>query len=472
MKPGLAPVAPVLAALTLSGCSLAPAYHRPQAPVPAAWPTGTAYPQAREAVRPGLPWTELVSDAKLRTLITRALADNRDLRSTLASVLSARAQYRVQRAAQLPTLTGGAATTVTRSGGDTAERYSADIGISAFEIDLFGRVRNLTQAALETYLASEEGARATRIALIAETATAYATMAADQELLALARETEASAQRTLKINRSLHAAGLAGMLDVHQAETTLEQARADVASNETQVAQDRNALVLLVGGPVEEALLPGPLAVVGQGIAPVPAGLTSDILLERPDVLQAEHQLKAANADIGAARAAMFPKISLTAAIGVASSALSSLFGSNGFTWNAAPSASMPIFGGSTRGNLDYSKAQRDKYLADYEGAIQTAFREVADALARAGTMDEQVRAQRALVVASQKSYALADRRYRAGIDPFLTALTSQRSLYSAQKTAIATELAAVANRITLYRVIGADFRADAPAAPAAPANP
>lgn len=453
-----------LTALLLSGCSMAPRYERPAPPVPAQWPTGTAYPQADEAARPGLPWAELVSDPKLRTLVNRALANNRDLRATLAGVLSARAQYRVQRAAQLPTVQGAGATSVTRSSGSTNERYSADIGISAFEIDLFGRVRNLTQAALETYLASEEGARATRIALIAETATAYATLAADQELLTLARETAASAQRTLKLNRTLHTAGLRSMLDVHQAETTLEQALADVAKGETQVAQDRNALVLLVGGPVEDGLLPASLAELGRGIAAVPAGLSSDILLERPDVLQAEHQLKAANANIGAARAAMFPKISLTAAVGVASSALSSLFKNDGFTWNAAPSASLPIFGGPTRGNLAYSKAQRDKYLADYDYAIQTAFREVSDALARAGTIDEQARAQRALVVASRKSYALADQRYRAGIDPFLTALTSQRTLYSAQKTAIATELAAVENRITLYRVIGADFREPVPA--------
>jgi outer membrane protein, multidrug efflux system len=398
-----------------------------------------------------------VQDARLKTVIERALANNRDLRVALANVQSARAQYRVQRAAQLPTVTADAGASFTRQNDMRQNSYSADVGFSAFEIDLFGRVRSLTESALETYLATEEGARATRITLIAETATAYATLAADQELLILSRQTQASAQRTLDLIRSLNAAGLTGKLDVRQAETTVEQAASDVAANLTQVAQDRNALDLLVGAPVEDALLPASLDSLIAGVATVPAGLSSDILLQRPDVLQAEHQLKAANADIGAARAAMFPTISLTSAIGVASSALSSLFTGNAFAWSASPSASLPIFGGANRGNLDYSKAQRDLYLAQYEKAIQTGFREVADGLAREGTIDAQQAAQRRLVIASQRAYDLAEQRYRAGVDTFLTALTSQRSLYNARQSAIATDLALVSNRILLYRVIGAD---------------
>jgi multidrug efflux system outer membrane protein len=230
-----------------------------------------------------------------------------------------------------------------------------------------------------------------------------------------------------------------------------------VCSSDLQVAQDRNALDLLAGGTVEDAMLPVSLDSLIAGVARVPAGLSSDILLQRPDVLQAEHQLKAANADIGAARAAMFPRISLTSAIGVASSALSSLFTGNGFAWSTSPSASLPIIGGPNRGNLDYSKAQRDLYLAQYEGAIQTAFQEVADALARDGTIDAQQAAQRRLVTASSQAYDLAEQRYRAGIDTFLAALTSQRSLYSARQSAIATDLALLSNRIRLYRVIGAE---------------
>jgi multidrug efflux system outer membrane protein len=443
----------------LSACNPAPRYARPGAPVPPAWPDGGAYPAATPAERAGLPWTALVGDPRLTTIIERALANNRDLRATLANVLAARAQYRVQRAAQLPTITAGAGATFARQNDSRQDSYSVDTGFSAFELDLFGRVRNLSEVALQTYLATEEGARSARVALVAETASAYATLAADQELLALSRDTLASAEHTLALIRSLNGAGLSGKLDVHQAETTVEQARSDIASTLTQIAQDRNALNLLAGAPVEDDLLPPSLDSLNGSLAKVPAGLSSDVLLQRPDVLQAEHQLQAANADIGAARAAMFPKISLTTAIGVASSALSSLFTGGAFAWSVAPSASMPIFGGATRGNLDYSKAQRDTALAQYEKAIQTAFREVADALARAGTIDAQQAAQQALVVASRQAYALADERYRAGIDTFLNALVNQRALYAAQRTAIATNLALAQNRIELYRVIGADFQ-------------
>lgn len=443
--------------LALAGCNMAPTYVRPTAPVPATLPSGEAYAPVQAGQKAGLAWTELVGDTKLRSVIELALANNRDLRVAIANIQSARAQYKVQRAAQLPTVTADAGASFIRQNDNRQNSYSADIGFSAFEIDLFGRVRNLTQSALETYLATEEGARSTRITLIAETATAYATLAADQELLAVSRQTQASAQRTLDITRRLNAAGLIGKLDVHQAETTVEQAASDVAATVTQVAQDRNALDLLAGAPVEEALLPASLESLIAGVAKVPAGLSSDVLLQRPDVLQAEHQLKAANADIGAARAAMFPTISLTSAIGVASSALSSLFTGSGFAWSASPSASLPIFGGANRGNLDYSKAQRDLYVAQYEKAVQTAFREVADGLAREGTIDAQQAAQRRLVTASQRAYDLADQRYRSGIDTFLTALTSQRTLYSAQQSAIATDLALVSNRVLLYRVIGSD---------------
>jgi len=451
-------IAAALPMFMLGACNLAPTYVRPETPVPASWPSGDAYVQAAAAGEPaGLPWTQLVSDPRLKAVIESALANNRDLRVALANILSARAQYRVERSALFPTVNASSGLTATRTSGVRQDQYAAEVGITAFEVDLFGRVKNLSRAALETYLATEEGARSTRITLIAETATAYATLAADQELLALAKQTVSSAERSLALTQSLNRAGLAGKLDVRQAETVLEQARSDVASSTTQVAQDRNALDLLAGAPVEEALLPQSLQSLAQGVGQVPAGLSSSVLLNRPDVLQAEHMLKAANADIGAARAAMFPTISLTGAIGVASSALSSLFTGDAFTWTAAPSASLPIFGGAARGNLKYSEAQRDVYVAQYEKAIQTAFQEVADGLARAGTIDAQQAAQHALVIASQQSYDLADQRYRAGIDTFLNALDSQRTLYAARKTAISTDLTAISNRIYLYRVIGAD---------------
>lgn len=450
-------ILPLTAALVLTGCNMAPTYVRPSLPVPATLPTGEAYAPAPVRATPNLPWNTLVSDPRLRTVIERALANNRDLRAALANVEAARAQYRVQRSARLPTITGDASASFVRQDDTRRNSYGADVGFSAFEIDLFRRVRNLSQSALESYLATEEGARATRIALIAETATAYATLAADGALLALSRDTLANAERTLALSNALNAAGLTGKLDVYQAQTTVEQAASDVAANVTQVAQDRNAIDLLVGAPVETALLPVSLDALIAGIAKAPAGLSSDMLLQRPDVLQAEHQLKAANADIGAARAAMFPRISLTSAIGLASSALSALFTGNAFAWSAAPSASLPIFGGPARGNLAFSKAQRDLYLAQYEKAVQTAFREVADALAREGTIDAQSQAQARLVTANQRAYDLARQRYRSGIDTFLATLTSQRSLYAARQSAIATDLALVSNRVALYRVIAAD---------------
>ena len=449
----------ILASVTaLAACNLAPTYERPVAPVPPAWPSGASYPAPVSANKAGLPWTALVGDQRLRTIIDRALTNNRDLRVTLSNLLAARAQYRIQRAAQLPTVTADTSATFSRRNDQRQDSYSADIGFSAFEIDLFGRLRNLSESALQSYLATQEGARAARIALVAETASAYAVLAADQQLLGVARGTLASAERTLALTRSLNGVGLSGKLDVHQAETVVEQARSDVAASVTQVAQDRNALDLLAGSPVEDALLPLSLSSLIGSTAQVPAGTSSDVLLRRPDVLQAEHQLQAANADIGAARAAMFPRISLTSAIGVASSALSSLFTGNAFTWSAAPSASLPIFGGGVRANVEFSKAQQQAAVASYEDAIQTAFREVADALARAGTIGEQRRAQRALVIANESAYALSEQRYRAGIDPFLTTLVSQRSLYLARRSAIATDLELLQNRITLYRVIGADF--------------
>ncbi|MGE4410631.1 MAG: efflux transporter outer membrane subunit [Sphingobium sp.] len=446
--------------MTLAACNMAPANIRPEPPIPAQWPQGPAYAATPpdSATPAGLPWQDFISDTRLATLIDRALTANRDLRATMASVLAARARYRSTRSAQLPTINATGATTITRSDGSTSENYVAELGISAFEIDLFGRVRNESRSALESWLATREGARSAQISLVAETASAYATLAADRQLLALAERTAESAQRSLELTQTLHKAGLVSGLDMQQAETVLQRARSDVASTTTQVAQDRNALELMSGGPVEDDLLPQSLDGLSAGIAKVPAGLSSSVLLNRPDVQQAEHQLRAANADLGAARAALFPTISLTAALGVASSALSSLFTNDQFEASATPSARYAIFGGGKGANVDYAKAERERMIAQYEGAIQTAFQEVADALARAGTIDDQQAAQRSLVVASRKYHDLADRRYRGGIDDYQTALDAQRTLYSAEKTAIATDLAAITNRITLYRVIGADF--------------
>lgn len=446
-----------LGALALSGCDFAPRYVRPGAPVPPSFPSGGGvYPVASDQ-KPGLAWQTLVSDVRLRALITQALADNRDLRQAVANVASARAQYRAQRSNLFPTIGADASASVSGKDSSGNNSYSATLGFSAFEIDLFGRQRDLTRAAFETYLASDAGARSARITLVAELATAWVTFAADSDLLAVAKDTVSSAGRSLELTRELDRAGLIGKLDVNQAETIEAQARSDVENYATQVEQDRNAVQLLVGSPVDATNLPRSLAEIETALAAAPAGLSSDILLQRPDVLQAEHQLQSANANIGAARAAFFPNITLTSGIGFASTALSSLFTGGAFAWQVAPSATTPIFGGPTGANLAYARAQRDYYLAGYEKSIQSAFRDVSNALARRGTIDRQRIAQRQFVQASETSLTLSTAQYKAGIASYLTALTSQRTLYSARQSEIATILADFTNRVDLYSAVGAD---------------
>jgi len=459
-------------AVLLGACSsMAPTHERPAAPVPNAWPTGAAYAPAVPATTAAadIPWQQFVLDDRLRQVIAQALANSRDLRKTVADIESARAQYRVQRAALLPTVNAGvsgtrarSATTTGNGGGGVStvqtQTTSANLSVSSYEVDLFGRVRSLSDAALETYLATEEAGRATRVSLIAETASAWLTLAADRSKLALAQQTLQSAQRSMALTQKRLDSGVASRVDVRQAETVYQQARADLASTTTAIAQDRNALELLAGSPVADALLPTALpATDGVVLADVPAGLSSDVLLARPDVLLAEHQLRSANANIGAARAAFFPRLSLTAAGGVASTALASLFSGGAATvWSLAPALTLPIFdGGANKASLAYTQAQQSLYVSSYELAVQTAFQETADALARRGTMAEQLSAQTALVDAAADSYRLANARYTSGVDTFLTALDSQRTLYTAQQALITTRLTALDNRVTLYRVLG-----------------
>jgi outer membrane protein, multidrug efflux system len=444
------------ATVLLAGCDMAPKYTRPASPAPAQWPSGAAY-EAASAGQPGLAWQTLVTDPKIRTIVERALANNRDLRASLANVASARAQYRVDRAAQLPTLSADGSGTIVRQKGGTSDSYSATAGFSSFELDLFGRLKNQTKAAFETYLSTESGMRSSRLTIVSETITAYLTLASDRDLLTAARETAESAERTVALNQSLLQAGLGTSGDLESAKTVLAQAQSDIASYTTQVAQDRNALELLVGGPVEDALLTSTLADLDASIAVPPAGLSSEVLLQRPDVVEAEHSLKSANASVGAARAAFFPKISLTSTLGLASGALSDLFKGSSSNWTTTPAASIPLLGGSNSSNLAYARAQRDYYVAEYEKAVQTAFRDVADALARRGTIADQRAAQARLLDSSQRSLVLADRQYRAGVSAYLNVLTAQRTLYSARQTAIATVLADLSNRVTLYSALGAD---------------
>ena len=468
-------VRPILALLlagsALSACNLAPNYVRPSGAVPAALPEGGVYPRAATDAPDvsAIGWRDFFTDDRLRQVIQLGLDNNRDLRVAAANVLQARAQYRVQRADILPSISANGSATYTNSasaaattggaagGGSTDIQYfQANVGFSAFELDLFGRLRNLSKAALEQYFATEEAQRTTRISLIAEIATAWLTLASDQDQLRLSQNTLKTFEQTLDLTRAQFRIGIASELESRQAETNYQAARNDIAALQTKIAQDQNALNLLVGTTVTADLLP---AALGDGRVTrdaLPANLSSEVLLRRPDVLQAEHQLIAQNANIGAARAAFFPRISLTAALGTISSGLTGLFGAGTGTYNVAPSVALPLFdAGRNKGNLDYAKASQQAAVATYEKTIQTAFREVADALAQRGTIDEQVSAQTARASAAQVAAKLSDARYRAGVDSFLVALDAQRTAYAAEQQLVTTRTTRSSNLIELYRALG-----------------
>jgi len=444
------------ASLTLAGCAgLAPTYERPAAPVAPQWPV----PQAAtaDAKAADLGWREFFTDAKLQALIEQALANNRDLRVAVLNVQRAQAQYGVQRADRLPSVNAGVGQTAQRMNGAVTRQYTATLGVSAYELDLFGRVKNLTDAALEQYLATDDARRSTQISLVAEVASAYLTLAADQERLRLTEQTLLSRQDGLRLTQRLQGAGVSSTLDLRQAEIAAETAQADLATLTRQVAQDRNALELLVGQPLQPAQWPdaGTDTAVTQ-TAELSAGLPSDVLLARPDVQQAERSLRAANANIGAARAAFFPRISLTASAGSASNALDDLFRSGTGMWSFIPQVTLPIFdAGRNKANLKIAEVDRDIALAQYEKSIQSAFREVADALAERATVGQQVESQQRLVTQTQDALRLAEARFEKGLDDRLTTLDAQRSLYSAQQSLIATRLARQVNRVTLYKALG-----------------
>lgn len=461
--------ASLLALTALAGCNLAPTYVRPAGAIPATLPSGTA---TADAAADAIGYRDFFVDPRLRDTIALALANNRDLRLAAANVLQARALYRVQRADLLPTVNAGATSTFTNNafaatggigGGASSgniEIYQANIGLSAFEIDLFGRVRNLTRAALEQYFATEEAQRATRVALVGEVASAYLTLAADQDQLALAQDTLKSFAETLRLTTAQFRIGVASELEQRQADTNYQAARNDIAALTTRIAQDGNALNLLAGTTVPAELLPTGLGIRAFTLADLPAGLSSEVLLRRPDVLQAEHQLIARNADIGAARAALFPTISLTATLGTISTALSGLFGAGSKVWTAAPSASLPLFDfGRNRANVRASEAEAIGAVATYEKTLQTAFREVADALAQRGTIGEQVAAREARANSASVAARLSDARYRAGVDSFLVSLDAQRTAYGARQDLVTTRLLRANNLVTLYRTLGGGLR-------------
>ena len=442
-------------ALLATGCtSLEPKYVRPDSAVPASWPIGDSYLVAAEAGLPALTYRQVFTDPRLQTLIAQGIANNRNLMTAAANIAAAREQYRIQRAQQFPQLNASAGATTT--GKDS--QFQAGLQVPSFEVDLFGRLRSLTHAEQARYFATEAGARATRLTLVANIAGAWLSYAADSSLLLIAEQTVASAEKSVRLTRLRLEGGIAPRTDLRQAEQILSIAQADLAQQRTARAQDVNALQLLIGSPVAPSLLPGSIDEAFGTIVPVQPGLDSYVLLRRPDVIHAEYQLRAANANIGAARAALFPRMTLTGLLGFASSALGALFTGGAFAWQAGADATYTIFqAGAGHANVRLSEAQRRAAIATYQGAIQTAFREVGDALARRGTINDEIAARQRQQAATADTYTLTELRYRAGVDPYLNVLSAQQSYYSAQKTVVAIKQTAAQNIVDLYQAVGGD---------------
>ncbi len=509
MKPARA--AAVCLAALLGGCSLIPDYLRPDLPVAESYPTGGAYRSAKQTpeqaaiAADAIGWREFFTDPRLQQLIDIAIRNNRDLRVAVLNVAAAQAQFRVQRADLFPHIslsnlaeygqlpesssiptsgtgagapTGGSTVTAPTSTSQSGPKhtsyryYSSGIGFTSYELDVFGRLRSLSEQAFEQYLGYEASARSSQISLVAEVATGYLAVLADQALLNITRETVASEQQNYDLTNAMVQGGTSTLLSLRQAETALDTAKANLALYARQAAQDENALVLLLGQP-----LPADLP-VGNGLdqqalmSDLPSGLPSDVLLRRPDVIAAEHNLIAANANIGAARAAFFPSVTLTGSGGVGGSQLSRLFTAGGLTWSFAPQINVPIFtAGQNQGNLDLAKIQKNVQVATYEKTIQTAFREVSDALAARGTYIDQVAAQQQLVDAAADSLRLSTLRFRSGVDNYLPVLTAQQTLYSAQQQLLSLKQAQLANLVTLYKALGGGWNEHTPP-PATTAQP
>jgi len=456
----------IIAIFLITSCTLSPRYTQPKAPIPENWPKGEAYPETKTTPEvpkaPELKWSEFFTDEKLQKLIVNALDNNRDLRLAALNVERARALYKVQRAELFPTINASGNANKQKTSRDfihpgeprITERYEVNLGITSWEVDFFGRLRSLKKKALEEYLSTEEARRSTQILLISEIATTYLTLAADRESLEIARSTLETQQSVYNLIQKQYQSGIATKLDLRRAQTQVDAARQELARYTQLVAQDQNALNLLAGSPVSEELLPINLSSVKppREISP---GLPSEVLLLRPDIMAAEHQLKAAYAYIGAARAAFFPRISLTSLLGTASDELSGLFSHGTGTWSFSRQIVTPIFDTRTWAAYRVSQAEREIALAQYEKAIQTAFREVADALSIKGTIDQQIVAQESLVEANSETYKLAKSRYTTGIDSYLSVLDAQRSLYSAQQALVTLRQIKLANQVRLYAVLG-----------------
>jgi outer membrane protein, multidrug efflux system len=454
----LAALLPVFA----GGCTMAPKYTQPSPALPGDWTSGTGAKAAPGAKVQD--WRQVIADEPTKRLVELALVNNRDLRVAALKIEKAQAQYQIQRADLLPKIdaTGGAnmqRTPAKLSGTGaavTSRTYSVGLGFSSFELDLFGRIQSLKDEALENFLATEASRRSVELSLVAEVATAYLTLAADREQLTLAQEILDTELASYEIVQQRFNFGVANELDLSQAQTTVDTAKVNVATYTAKVTTDENTLSVLVGMPLSAELLPAKSLADVTPLNPVPAGLPSEVLTRRPDVLAAEHQLKAANADIGAARAKYFPSIGITSSVGFASTQVNDLFNSPAGAWSFVPQITVPIFhSGAIRAGVKASEAERDIMIAQYEKTVQTAFKEVSDALAQSASLEQQVQAQTSLVKATGKSYELSTLRYESGVDSYLTKLDSQRSFASSRQNLIAARLSRLSNTLTLYKALG-----------------
>ena len=463
-------VAAAVAAALLTACNLAPTYQQPAGMVPATVAAQAGVPvQASEAALSYAQAQAWIQSPQLREVVALALSHNRDLRVALDNMEKARAQYGITRADLLPSITAQGQGTRSRTSAElnpagqssVNEQYTAQLGFTSYEIDFWGRVRNLSEAGLQAFLQSEGNQRNVQIGLVADVSNAWLTLAADMARLQLAQDTLASREKAYALTKRMFEIGSTSGLVLAQNLSTVETARVDVAAYTSQVARDRNALHLLVGGAVPAELLPSvqTLAVNDANnlaLLPVPQALPSSVLLQRPDVQAAEHNLRAMNANIGAARAALFPSITLTGSVGSGSRELDALFGGGTSTWSFMPQIKLPIFeGGRLRAGVQVAEANQRIALSQYEKAVQTAFKEVADALADRAQWGERLGAQTGMVLATQKAFDLSEARFQAGVDNYLTVLDAQRSLYAAQQTLISLRLSEQINRVTLWKALG-----------------
>lgn len=458
-----------LAALSLAGCaSLQPELPQADAQIDTRWPelndTADAAGENGYAVASAseIKWEQFFTDTRLKELIRLALENNRDLRSAMLNVERARAQYRIQRADRLPAV--NATATGTRLGGDgqtEVETYQAQLGVTQFELDLFGRVKSLSDAALQRYLATEEAQKSARLSLVSEIANAYLTLSADLELQRLAEATYANYEERFGISEKRNELGAVSSLELSQAKTQLASAKADVALYAGQVQRDKSALALLVGAPVSDDLIPDDFNLGVSGLSPLPAQLPSEVLLRRPDIQQSEYTLRAANANLGAARAAFFPSIRLTGSVGSLSGDLSDLFSSGTDTWSFMPQVTLPIFqAGKLRANKRVAEVDRDLALTQYEKAIQVGFKEVSDALVQSQTLADRRLALEEFVASATETETLSESRYDAGVDSYLNLLDARRTLYGARQALVLSQLQEQANRVNLYKVLGGGWNA------------